>query len=381
MTPTPTPLSLLIAAHEPKQGAALAEMVQSLRPGVHVVQFGEGEVDGQVGLAMIVESGGDQLGELSSRVRARHPELALVVIAPRIDEQVVDVAARICAAAIVASPCEPGSLARVLEAHERKVQFPGRCGMVETSELLRLHATALSTGILHLRADGRSGAIHLEDGQPFHAHCDEHRGADAVRELLAWKGVKATWMAGRSDSPRTIIGRVHGLLERDLGDVQRQRDLLDEPSRDVLDKIKHLCSASDILAAYLLHNTEIVDGTNDTSLDDEVIGRALSRLAQVFQAMEEQQGDGAGTEIQASVGPHRLVVDRMGPSRLGFQVGVVVKQASPVCKSLRRLLRQIDRGFRKSLAAAADSEASAESASSGREASGAREAANMHRVA
>jgi hypothetical protein len=69
----------------------------------------------------------------------------------------------------------------------------------------------------------------------------------------------------------------------------------------------------------------------------------------VFLAMEDQQGERSGTEIQATVGEHRLVVDRIGPSRLGFQIGVVVRQATPVCKSLRRLLRQLDRNFRRLL--------------------------------
>lgn len=387
MSPMPTPLTLLIAAHDPTQGAALAEMVQSLRPGVHVVQFGEGEgeSEGEAAVGMVVEPGGEQLGELSSRVRASHPGISLVIIAPRFDDRAIDVAARVEAAAIIPSPCEAGVLLRMLKAQERKIQFSGRCGAVETSELLRLHALALSSGILHLRVDDRSGAIHLEDGQPVHAHCDGQRGADAVRELLGWTGGKATWIAGRSASARTIVGRIEGLLERDIGDVRSGRDSLDEAPRDVLDKIERLAQTPDILAAYLLRNTEIIAGTNDSSLDEAVVARALSRLAQVFLDMEDQQGDGAGSEIQATVGEHRLVVDRMGPSRLGFQVGVVVRQATPVCKSLRRLLRQIDRSFRKSLAAAARKQASAGtgsgSAGSGFGDSGAREATSLHRVA
>nr|WP_165703790.1 DUF4388 domain-containing protein [Enhygromyxa salina] len=259
---------------------------------------------------------------------------------------------------------------------------------------------ALSSGILHLRVGARTGAIHLEDGQPVHAHCDGVRGADAVRELLGWADAKATWIAGRSASARTIVGRIEGLLERDLGDAQRGRDLLDEAPLDVLDKIERLAQTPDILAAYLLRNTEIIAGTNDSSLDEAVVGRALSRLAQVFHDIEDQQGDGAGSEIQATVGEHRLVVDRLGPSRLGFQVGVVVRQATPVCKSLRRLLRQIDRSFRKSLAVSARKQASAGSGSAGTGASAAgpasseatsagpasavsdpRQATSLHRVA
>ena len=54
------------------------------------------------------------------------------------------------------------------------------------------------------------------------------------------------------------------------------------------------------------------------------------------------------------LGTVRLVVDRLGPKEMGYQVGVVVRQASPVCKSLRRLLRQIDRSFSRALAKGAN---------------------------
>jgi hypothetical protein len=359
MIPTSTPLTLLISAHDPQQRAALAEMLHSIRPDAHVLQE-SGEADAiEPDVAMVVESADPELGQLSRRVRAAHPGVALVVIAPRFDDRAIEVAAEVEAAAIVASPCEPGALARVLEAHDRRVDFAGRCRAVETRELLRLHVVASSNGILHLATSHQqSGAIHIEDGQPVHAHTAENRGAEALREMLGWTDAKATWIAGRSAGARTIVGRIEGLLERDLGEADRSPSEVEDAPRDVLDKIDRLAQTPDILAAYLLRNTEIVTGRNDSSLDEAVIGRALTRLAQVFHDMEEQQGDGAGTEIQATVGEHRLVVDRLGPTRLGFQIGVVVRQATPVCKSLRRLLRQIDRSFRKSLSAGARSQPS-----------------------
>jgi hypothetical protein len=297
---------------------------------------------------MVIEAAGPELGELSRQVRAAHPEMPIVLIASRFDERAIEVAAGVEATAIVASPCEPGALLRVLDEHERRVRFAGRCHAVATSELLRLHAAAASHGVLHLASSEGSGAIHLEDGQPVHAHTSNNRGVDAVREMLGWTDARATWIAGRSASARTIVGRVEALIERSHGE-RPERSQLDDAPRDVVDKLERLAQTQDILAAYLLRNSEIVTGRNDSTLDDAVVGRALSRLSQVFSAMEEQQGDGAGSEIQATIGEHRLVVDRLGPSRLGFQIGVVVRQATPVCKSLRRLLRQIDRSFRKSL--------------------------------
>lgn len=291
------------------------------------------------------------------------------------------------ATAIMTSPCEPGVLLRALDDHERKLRFAGRCRGLETAELLKLLASAASHGVLHLAGAAGSGAIHLDEGQPVHAHTANHRGADAVREMLGWADAKASWIAGRSASARTILGKVEALIEHE---VERTAAPADEDyPRDVVDKLERLAQTPDILAAYLLRNSEVVTGRNSSDLDEVVIGRALSRLSLVFQDMEGQQGDGAGSEIQATVGEHRLVVDRLGPTRLGFQIGVVVRQATPVCKSLRRLLRQIDRSFRKSLltgarSAAAGSPATNETSSAqhGREDGSARHGReDLHRVA
>jgi hypothetical protein len=298
---------------------------------------------------MVVESLGSELGELSVRVRAAQPQVPIVIIAPRFDERAIELAAKVEASAIITSPCDPAALLRVLNDNERMLRFAGRCGPIETSELLRLHAAAQSHGLLHLSCAAGSGAIHLDDGQPVHAHTGSQQGVDALHEMLDWVDAKSTWITGRSASARTIDARLDSLIERQTGERGAQAEIEDAP-RDVLEKIDRLAQTPDILAAYLLRNSEIVTGRNDSGLDDAVIGRSLSRLSQVFHDMESQQGDGAGSEIQSTIGEHRLVVDRLGPSRLGFQIGVVVRQATPVCKSLRRLLRQIDRSFRKSLA-------------------------------
>jgi hypothetical protein len=187
--------------------------------------------------------------------------------------------------------------------------------------------------------------------------------------MLRWTEVDASWIAGRSAGARTIVGRVEGLLERELSHDSPRHQVVEEAPSDVLQRIDNLAGIEDILGAFLMRNTEIVYGRNDSSLDAAVVGRALCQLARVYHDMEGQQGDRAGSEIQATVGDHRLVVDRVGPASLGFQVGVVVRQATPVCKSLRRLLRQLDRAFRKSLAARA------------RQGGGPRQGPGLHRVA
>jgi hypothetical protein len=378
MTAESTPLTLMIAADDPTQAAALEEMLRHVRPDLHITSFTQPDTFTQPELSMVVEQVGEAIGELSARVRAAHPGVTLVIIAPRFDERAIAAAARVGAAAIIPSPCEPAALSRVIKAQQRKVRWSGRCGLVDTGELLRLHVGAASNGVLHLCGGARSGAIHFEDGQPVHAHCGELRGSDAVRELLRWRGVDATWIDGRSGSTRTIVGRVESLLERELDDDPADYVSVEEAPREVIERLDHLASIEDILGVYLLRNTEIVNGRNDASLDDVLISRALTGLARVFLAMEDQQGERSGTEIQATVGEHRLVVDRLGPARLGFQIGVVVRQATPVCKSLRRLLRQLDRNFRRSLADRARGMGAGAPVSSD---GGVSEATSFHRVA
>ncbi len=360
------PLTLLVAAHDTGQSAALAEMLQAVRPGIRVLHL-ESALDAESPtVAMVVEPVDERFGVLSAEVRQRFPNLALVMIAARFDEAAIHKAASVGASAIIPSPCESSALLRVLKGYEREVPFPGRLSGVETGDLLRLHAAACSNGVLHLEGEGRHGAIHLEDGQPVHAHAGELRGGDAVVAMLGWAAASATWISGRSASARTILGRVEGLLDREPGASPRQatRDLGDAP-REVIEKIERLSQTPDIHAAYLLRNAEIVVGTTTAALDEVVVSRALSRLALVFQDMEDQQNVGS-TEIQATVGEHRLVVDRLGPVSLGFQIGVVVRQATPICKSLRRLLRQIDRSFRKTLAKQAQQASAAGESPGGR---------------
>jgi hypothetical protein len=343
-----TPSSLLIAGSDPGQRKALAEMLRGLRPGLQIEEYGASSPSTEPGLVMVIQKMGDE--ELAKQVRARHRAAPIVLIAPRFDEAGIEVAARVNASAIVPSPCEPATLLRVSRDAERRTIASGDANGLPTIELLRLYAASEASGVLHLASEGGKGAIHIESGQPVHAHFGDLSGPEAVRGLLELPDAEATWIAGHSASVRTILGRLEGLLDPlENAGVNVEA----EAPADVLEKIERLAHTPDILAAHLLRNAEVVMGTCDPSLDEVAIARALSRLALVFLDMEAQQGDGAGSEIQATVGEHRLVVDRLGPTQLGFQIGVVVRQATPVCKSLRRLLRQIDRSFRKSLAKAA----------------------------
>ena len=115
----------------------------------------------------------------------------------------------------------------------------------------------------------------------------------------------------------------------------------------VVEKLARLAQTPDVLGAFLLRHAEVITGRCVPALDEQLASRALCRLANVFFDVEAQPQSAADGEVQAVVGDLRLVLDRVGPREAGFQVGVVVRQAAPVCKSLRRLLRQIDSSFER----------------------------------
>ncbi len=286
-----------------------------------------------------------------SQIRRSNPDLPIVLSSARVDDRQIDDAVRHGVRGIVRTPCEPLAMLSVLSSPEPLAEFKGHSAGVKTAVMLGLYCTAGYEGVLHLRSsEGKSGSIHLESGQPVHASCGEFTGPDAVKDMLNWEGATATWLSGQTGCARTIIGRWEGLLDGvpEAGHATPDH-LVPLAYPDVMEKLARLAQTPDILGAFLLRNAEVVTGRCVAHLDEAVVGRALCRLAHVFHDVEQQHSEEISGEIQATVGAQRLVVDRLGPPQLGFQVGVVVRQASPVCKSLRRLLRQIDRSFRKQM--------------------------------
>lgn len=344
--------TLLIAAREPSQGKALAEILTQLRPDAAVYQLGAPDSPASPTLGIVAGEGAEAVRTQAAGLRADHPRLALIVIAPAFDEATLAAAAEFDAKGLIQSPCDIEPLLELIASQERKLRFLGRSAELETDELLRLHARARSTGVLYFVSSAGTGRIHLADGHPVDARCGERTGASAVEELLAWTDAKLTWMAGHSAKHRSIIARLDDMLSRDSG-PSGELAVVHEAPREVLAKLAKLAKLDDIVGAYLLRESEILVGHSEATVDELVLGRALTRLSLVLHDMETIQGEHAGPEIQAVMGDHRLVVDRIGPSRFGFQVGVVVKQGMPVCKSLRRLIRQMDRSFRRSLSARA----------------------------
>ncbi|WP_157595246.1 DUF4388 domain-containing protein [Plesiocystis pacifica] len=361
MNPSSSTLTVLIAAHSAGQRAALSDILCATRPGLSIANFPDteskeaGEPGPTLHMAMVVEVHGEgeaAFGSLTQQVRASHPALPIVVIAPSFDRGAVGVLAKVGGVTMMPSPCEPSALLRAMQADPEAGGSLGPAANRDARAELGARVAASRSGVLHVEAAGREGAIHIEEGQLVHAHTGELIGAAAVEALLALSEPALRWIAGRSATARTI--QHQGFLSPAAGRTSvkpRTTATLETGApQDVLNKISRLAGTPDILAAYLLRDSEVVMGECSAELDPEILQRTLSRMSLVYHDMERMQGDAAGTEIQATIGEHRLVLDRLGPTRLGFQIGVVVRQATPVCKSLRRLIRQVDRSFRRALA-------------------------------
>ncbi|TPV94697.1 MAG: DUF4388 domain-containing protein [Myxococcales bacterium FL481] len=351
-------LHLLIICPDPAEGEALVRAVHGETDTIHAATVSTPEQLSQImaqGMPHVV-LGDLQMVSVLEELRNNLPQLPILGMTRRTDEQQVDTVVRLRMSAILRAPVEASDLLRVLNAPAPSSEFVGHCRGISSAMLLALHCQARNEGVLHFRhgSDGRIGSIHLESGQPIHASSNGQVGEPVVRELLNWPESTVTWVPGSSDCARTIVGRWEGLLQH--GSTRQEghaRYTVPVAFPEVMEKLARLAQTPDILGAFLLQNAEVVTGRCSAGLDEAVMGRALCRLAHVFHDVEAQAED-PGTEIQATVGQLRLVVDRIGPATIGFQVGVIVRQASPVCKSLRRLLRQIDRSFVKAMRKAED---------------------------
>lgn len=287
----------------------------------------------------------------------RHTDgVPLVGVTHRADESKVASACHLGATAIVVKPFDIDTLVHMMRTPTADAGFAGSCGGVPTAQLLSLHCSAAHDGVLHLRVAAtatrpeRVGSVFFEAGQPVHAIAGALVGAEAVHAILSWRDAEATWVHGVTRSARTIVGRWEGLFATGVRTTTNTAELdrtvaLAHP--EVVEKLARLAQTPDVLGAFLLRHAEIVTGRCVPSLDEQLAARALCRLAHVFFDVEAQPQSAADGEIQAVIGDVRLVLDRIGPREAGFQVGVVVRQAAPVCKSLRRLLRQIDSSFER----------------------------------
>lgn len=356
MTMSESTLILMVPAGCGPVQAALREVTRLHRQYLPVCVDDVGQADGVLHgrTPAFVVSDVAQV-EVCEQVRRAYPQAALVLVGEHTEVPQVELSVKLRASALLRVPCEAAALREVFERVEPVPSAHGTCRGLMTAEVLAMYCQTGTDGALYLHRDedGRSGCIHVEGGQPTHAATGALVGSDAVRELLTWRGVDARWVAGRSSPARTIIGRWEALMTQPVPSITDQH-MLPLAIPQVIEKLVRLAQTPDILGAFLLRNGEVVTGRALPSLDDRALGRTLCRLSNLQFDIEGIDGEDAGDEVQATLGSVRLVVDRLGPRDLRYQVGVIVRQASPVCKSLRRLLRQIDRSFIRSIEAARD---------------------------
>lgn len=305
-------------------------------------------------LVLDLDADEDVTAHVVGEVERRFDGVPLIGITHRADETKVASACHLGATAILVKPFDVDALLHVMRLPNADAGFSGSCAGVPTAQLLTLHCAAGHDGVLHLRVAAtatrpeRVGSVFFESGQPVHATAGGLVGAEAVHTILTWRDAEATWVHGATRSARTIVGRWEGLFAggavatTDAIDLDRMVALAHP---EVVEKLARLAQTPDVLGAFLLRHAEIITGRCVPALDEQLASRALCRLAHVFFDVEAQPQSAADGEIQAVIGDVRLVLDRIGPREAGFQVGVVVRQAAPVCKSLRRLLRQIDSSF------------------------------------
>jgi len=322
-------------------------------------------------VALSADLDDDTSTSVVAEIESSHPGLPLIVVASRLDDEGVADACHLGAAGVLVRPVTAAGLLGVLHVPVSDAGFAGSCTAVPTAQLLTLHCSTGADGILHLRCPGnahhdeRLGSIYLEAGQPVHATAGDLVGSEAVHAILGWVDAEATWIPGQPRPARTIVGRWEGLLarsasDRAMDDAEAIERMVAVAYPEVIEKLSRLAQTTDVLGAFLLRHAEVIAGRCSPEVDEQLAARALCRLAHVFFDVEAQPTEEAGREIQAIVGSMRLVLDRIGPSSAGFQVGVFVRQAAPVCKSLRRLLRQIDSAFSRAVKARNRREANGE---------------------
>ncbi len=357
---TPLPIRIFYVDSDSEHAKRVADQLASSSDPIEVTLYGEVSraLDDLANIrpdamVMDLQTALAVASKLTHVVASACPDLCLVLRATRLDDPHIAEAMKLGATAVLAEPVEAEALLRVLHAPAPASSFQGTSRGIPSALLVTLHCASGSDGVLCFKAAGQAiGTIGIEAGQPIHASVGNLVGVEAVRVILSWPEAEVRWILGHTGCGRTIVGSWEGLLARPPGHANEHESNLSDGGLalvhpEVIEKLSRLSQTPDILGAFLLRHAQIVMGRCVSALKHELVDRALSRLAHVHHDLESMSGAQEGQEIQATCGDLRLVLDGIGPRALGFQVGVVVRQASPVCKSLRRLIRQIDRSFHR----------------------------------
>ncbi len=332
-----------------------------------------------VGAVIDLDAPEEQGRQITAAVRAKCAGVPVFGSSVEPTPEVLGRAARMELAGLVPWPCTAADLRRLGQVSHPDPAPSGRCAGIDSARLVALHAQAREDGVLVFWrpvAPGENmtvGSVHLESGQVVHAAVDGHVGVDAAREILSWSDAQVCWLPGRTGASRTIVGHWTGLLHKAANEGQPASDALEQAISiaypEVVEKLSRLSHTPQVVAAFLLRHGEILSGAALPDLDEGALRHAASSLSRVLADMvtaapEPDAGTGAmlrgpsaiqadtAREIQAIAAGVRIVVDRIGPEEAGFQAAVAVYQAAPVSKSLRRLIRQIDRAFHKAIARA-----------------------------
>ena len=350
------PIRVLVADGDASHGESVLRRLAGRVDAIDGVFMAPHEADHIAGqqwfdaVFLDLETGSGSLQPLVHRLRGMNPEIALVGMARRLEAPIIELADVLQVVSLVGKGVDGTDLANALPKPASR-PFAGTVRELSTATLFRLYGIGRMDGVLILSVDDddgpRRGMVQLEAGQPVHATSGTRSGAEAILEMLTWAQVRVRWLPGRVPGRKTILGRWEGLLSRTQwsgtqGASDEVHTALATECPEVLEKLSRLAQTPDVAAAFLLHRRDIVMGRCLEPLDAVEVSTSLIRLAQVLADLGNTADD---REIQATVAGYRLVVDRVGPADAHFQLGVVVRQAAPICKSLRRLLRQIDRAF------------------------------------
>jgi hypothetical protein len=124
-----------------------------------------------------------------------------------------------------------------------------------------------------------------------------------------------------------------------------------------MERLKRLFSTPGILGVYLLKDAVVIWGHSLFAPLNPLVARSFSSLAYLYydaHATSTTLSPVDKFEAQATVGTRRYVLSRIGEGENHLLVGILVSPHHPICKSLQRYLRQIDRSYRRAMSLSLD---------------------------
>ena len=139
----------------------------------------------------------------------------------------------------------------------------------------------------------------------------------------------------------------------DSDSPERDERSIEAAARDLTWRLEAIFESESVLATYVLRGGLPVVSFQHAELD-ELPRTVVTHTSQLLVEIDPRLDDETEPKVHTLVGSYRVTVMRIGPRPLGYHVGVMIEADSPIEHSLWRLLRQLDRAFRKRLAADPD---------------------------